>query len=107
MKYKVKYYNKLINNLQNDIYCRIKPSKLSGVGVFAIKDIPINTNPFKTTQKCFNNEIAEISEKDLKGVNVEVIKMLDDFYHKIDSKYTLPKNGLNSKNEKSFTRISR
>ena len=96
MKYKVKYYNKLINNLQNDVYCRIKPSKLSGVGVFAIKDIPINTNPFKTTQKCFNNEIAEISEKDLKGVNVEVIKMLDDFYHKIDGKYTLPKNGLNS-----------
>ena len=96
MKYKVNYYNKLINNLQNDIFCRIKPSKLSGVGVFAIKDIPINTNPFKTTQKCFNNEVIDISEADLKNLNKEVLKMLNDFYHKIDGKYTLPKNGLNS-----------
>lgn len=39
----------LLKNLQNDIYCRIKPSKKHGVGVFAIKDIPKNTNPFKTT----------------------------------------------------------
>ena len=38
---------KLLNNLKNDIYCRIKPSKKPGVGLFAIRDIPENTNPFK------------------------------------------------------------
>ena len=27
-------------NLKEDVYCRIKPSKKHGVGVFAIKDIP-------------------------------------------------------------------
>ena len=96
MKYKINYYNQLIDNLKNDVYCRIKPSKLSGVGVFAIKDIPININPFKTTKKCFNNKVIEMSEKDLKNIDSEVIRMLDDFYHKIEGKYGIPLNGLNS-----------
>lgn len=42
---------KLLKHLENDIYCRIGVSKISGVGVIAIKDIPSGTNPFKTLSK--------------------------------------------------------
>ena len=38
IKYFLYYMKKaLINNLQNDVYCRIKPSKKHGVGVFAFR----------------------------------------------------------------------
>ena len=46
---------KLLNHLNNDIYCRIGVSKIHGVGVIAIKDIPPNTNPFIMTDNiCIN-----------------------------------------------------
>lgn len=35
-----------IHDLEKNIYCRIKPSSVHGVGVFAIRDIPKGTNPF-------------------------------------------------------------
>lgn len=42
-----KLKEKVINDLINNVYCRFKPSKISGVGVFAIRDIPKGINPFK------------------------------------------------------------
>ena len=92
----------LLSNLNNDVYCRIKPSKKHGVGVFAIKDIPKNTNPFKVTGKeCIKQRIINISEEDANKLNKEVKKMLDDFYHKQDGVYGVPYRGLNS-NDISF-----
>ena len=35
----------ILKNLENT-YCRIRTSKINGVGVFAIKDIPKGINPF-------------------------------------------------------------
>lgn len=36
----------IFDDLKRGIYCRIKPSPVHGVGVFAIRDIPKGTNPF-------------------------------------------------------------
>ena len=92
----------LINNLQNDVYCRIKPSKKHGVGVFAIKDIPKNTNPFKVTgQECVKHRILNIEAKDVDKLHPEVKKMVNDFYHKQDDIYGIPYRGLNA-NDISF-----
>ena len=41
----------ILEHLKNNIYCRLKPSKIHGVGVFAIRNIPKNTNPFKEFDK--------------------------------------------------------
>ncbi len=38
----------LIKHLKNDVYCRLGVSKISGIGVIAIKDIPKGTNPFRS-----------------------------------------------------------
>lgn len=37
---------KLIRDLEENVFCRLKPGAF-GVGVFAIRDIPKGTNPFK------------------------------------------------------------
>jgi len=89
--------NKLINNL-NKTYCRIMPSKLHGVGVFAIIDIPKDTNPFEySTKKCGNNKFIKVHKDELVGIHKNVIKMLDDFLG-IDEKgyFEIPADGLNS-----------
>lgn len=92
----------LIKNLKEDVYCRIKPSKKHGVGVFAIKDIPKNVNPFlHTNNKCIKSKIINISQDEIKSIPNEVKKMIDDFYHKEDDIYGIPYKGLNA-NDISF-----
>ena len=92
----------LIKNLKEDVYCRIKPSKKHGVGVFAIKDIPKNVNPFlHTNNKCIKSKIINISQDEIKSIPNEVKKMIDDFYHKENGIYGIPYKGLNA-NDISF-----
>jgi len=92
----------LIKNLKEDVYCRIKPSKKHGVGVFAIKDIPKNVNPFSyTNNKCIKSKIINISQDEIKSIPNEVKKMIDDFYHKENDIYGIPYKGLNA-NDISF-----
>jgi SET domain-containing protein len=73
------YKSKLIKHLENDIYCRIGVSKISGVGVIAIKNIPKGINPFKTlsTEK---EKIIELNTNDIKKVDNQVKKILNDFF---------------------------
>ena len=35
-----------LDDLRKNIYCRLQPSRVHGVGIFAIRDIPKGTNPF-------------------------------------------------------------
>ena len=92
----------LIKNLKEDVYCRIKPSKKHGVGVFAIKDIPKDTNPFKLTgNQCIKTKILNVSEDEVKTLPTEVKKMVNDFYHNEDGIYGIPYKGLNA-NDISF-----
>lgn len=39
---------KLVKDLEENVYCRLQPSKVSGIGVFAIRDIPKGRELFKT-----------------------------------------------------------
>ena len=72
----------LIKNLNDDVYCRIKASKRHGVGVFAIKDIPKDTNPFLLTgAQCIKQKIINVSEDELKTLHPEVKKMVNDSYN--------------------------
>ena len=88
---------KLINNLDNT-YVRIMTSKLHGVGVFAIKDIPKGTLPFQhTNSKCGINKFTKVHKDKLEGIDKSVIKMLDDFLGlDKDGFYDVPTEGLNS-----------
>ncbi len=87
--------DKIIRNLKNT-YCRIQPSKIHGIGVFAIRDIPKNTNPFKGFER---QKWAEININKLKNVDKNVLKMIDDFYViEKDGTVEVNETGLNGMN---------
>ncbi|MFA6064327.1 MAG: SET domain-containing protein [archaeon] len=67
---------KVIQKIKNT-YCRIMPSKLHGVGVFAIRDIPKDINPFgiETKQKW-----VRVHLKDLGEIHPNLNEMIEAFY---------------------------
>lgn len=85
---------KLLHNLKNDVYCKIAPSSVDGVGVFAIKKIPKTVNPFKTTSP-LRYSVITLKDDDVKDLNPNVRKVLKDFCKSGDV-YDVPYNGLNA-----------
>lgn len=88
----------LLKNTIDDVYCRISPSKIHGVGVFAIRDIPKGINPFRlTNDKCMDYNSKIITQNDMKLISPEVRKMIQDYIvPNNNNEYELPYNGLNS-----------
>lgn len=70
----------IIKDLENNIYCRIQPSTIHGVGVFAIKNITKGTNPFITYM---NIDVVAVPEKEImenKKIPDAVKEMIRAFY---------------------------
>lgn len=82
----------LLKNLSENTYCRIQPSKISGVGVFAIFEIPKGTNPFLGS--CDHSYIT-LSEKDLSGLDSKIRKIITDFFIVRDGKAYVPSCAFN------------
>jgi SET domain-containing protein len=95
---------KILNNLKKT-YCRIKASKIDGVGVFAIQDIPEGTNPFQNSPK---QKWQIFSEKDFKKLDIEIKKMISDFFG-TDEKgnFIVPECGLNGMDISFFLNTSK
>ena len=74
---------KMIDHLKNDIYCRVGVSKISGVGVIAIKNIPKGVDPFKTLSK-YNDPIIELRDEDLISLPKNVKNIVNDFFGNVD-----------------------
>lgn len=66
----------ILNSLKNT-YCRLKPSQINGVGVFAIRDIPKNINPFKNVKK---QKWLKFNTSELKSLPKEILNLIDDFF---------------------------
>jgi SET domain-containing protein len=82
-----------ILGLLGNTYCRLRPSPIEGIGVFAIKDIPKNTNPFLGIRK---QKWFKISMAELAGLDGEILKMIDDFFEiKKAGTVLLPECGIN------------
>ena len=94
---------KLLNTLKNT-YCRLKPSKIEGIGVFAIRDIPKNTNPFLGIQK---QKWLKINLQELMSLDEEILKMIDDFFTVNEKTVYLPKSGLNGMDISFFLNSSK
>lgn len=71
-----------------DTYCRLKPSPLHGIGVFAIRDIPKGTNVFSGD----NGEMIWIDKSEIKNADPEIQKLCEDFCVIKNGKYGCPKN---------------
>ena len=100
----IKQKIRILENLKNT-YCRLKPSKVEGVGVFAIKNIPKGINPFKGVKKQKWHKF-QISE--LKILGKEILSLIDSFFviHKDGSVY-ISDSGLNGMDISYFLNDSR
>ncbi len=88
-----------------ETYCRLAPSKISGIGVFAIRDIPKNTNPFKRERE---QRWQEFKIEELKKLDKEILKMIDDFYViEKDNTVMIPEYALNGMDISFFLNNSR
>ena len=74
-------------------YCRLKPSKTSGVGVFAIRNIAKGQNLFPGLVK---GRWYKFNTEELKELDKEILKMIDDFFViEKDGSVEIQKLGLN------------
>tara|TARA_Y100000593_G_C4154786_1_gene258914 strand:+ start:218 stop:634 length:417 start_codon:yes stop_codon:yes gene_type:complete len=62
--------NKVSNIINNYYFCCLKPSKIHGVGVFALRDILKNTNPFNN----INETISDYFKIDDLNVDKNIIQ---------------------------------
>lgn len=84
---------KIIELLKNT-YCRLRPSDTEGVGVFAVRDIPKDTNPFLGIK---HHRWHKFNMSELKKIDKNILKMLDDFFViEKDNTVYIPERGLNS-----------
>lgn len=64
----------MIEHLKTGVACRIKPSPLHGVGVFAIRDIPKGAELF-----IIQREVATIPKADVDALPAGVADLVKDF----------------------------
>jgi SET domain-containing protein len=85
----------LLDHLKNDVYCRLGVSKIAGVGVFAIRDIPAGVNPLKSW---LPSQEVDIDKAELKKLPASVREQVEMFCYYDDKKVSIPVIGLNSIN---------
>jgi SET domain-containing protein len=72
-------------------------SRIEGVGVIAMRDIPKGTNPFRhASGKSKLYHPTHVSKEDIADIPEPVKRMLNDFFSPHDGLYYIPKEGLNT-----------
>lgn len=69
-----------------NVYTRLMPSKIHGVGVFAIRDIPKNTIIFNEEEAA--KEEISVSKEAIKELDSEIKKLYEDFCVTENNRYT-------------------
>lgn len=79
-------------DLLDNVFCRIQPSPIHGVGVFAIRPIPQGINPMR---ECRSDAFEEISTADLADLPEPLQKLVKDMCPEHDGVYDVPPFSLN------------
>ena len=91
---------KLLQNLKEDVLCKVGVSKINGVGLIAIKDIPKGATIFNLSNYLpERDELVDISEKEISSLDNEVVDLIKT-YAAIShlGTYAIHENGLNNIN---------
>jgi hypothetical protein len=86
---------KLIKDLEENVYCRLRPSKIQGVGIFAIRDIPKGKDPFKSFLPYPFAAVPADAVFDNPKIDSAVKKFAGDMYVVSDGMMYPYKGGLN------------
>jgi len=82
---------KLLKNL-NETYCSFGASKVHGVGVVAIRDIPKGIDPFPIIKP---EKTIKLTDLDLKSLPKEIVKKIKDIFVRHNEMYYVYDLGLN------------
>lgn len=82
-----------LNYLKNDVYCRLRPSNIHGIGIFAVKKIPKNTDPFRTLNQ--SQKYIRLSKKEVGKLDPEIQNIIKDYYVSGKKIIEIPNYGLN------------
>jgi len=100
----VKTLKKDILERIKNTYCRLKASSTHGVGVFAVRDIPENINPFSGFP---DQQWQRFSLNELKEIDQNIMEMIDDFFVlEKDDTVNIPEYGLNGMDVSFFVNHS-
>jgi len=91
---------KLLDNLNKHIFCRVGRSDIHGVGLIAIRDIKKDTLLFNLSNYLpERDELVDISEEEVSSLGEEVVSLIKS-YTAIShlGTYALHENGLNNIN---------
>lgn len=84
----------VLANIKNNTYCRLKPSPVHGIGVFAIRDIEKGMNPFVLRGR--SHAWIGIKERDFRSFHPEIIDMIRAYFVKDKGKFWVHAQGLNA-----------
>lgn len=73
-----------------NVYTRLKPSKIAGVGVFAIRDIPANTPVFN--EEAPVGEEFIVNNKEIEKLDPEIQKLYNEFCVRYEDHISGPDN---------------
>ncbi len=88
--------DELIKDLEENVYCRLRSSSVAGVGIFAIRDIPMGINPLKNFLKYNYIEVDEKLVFENEKISPEVKDLVHDMYVIADGKLNLWEGGMNA-----------
>lgn len=77
------------------VYCRIGASKIHGVGVIAIRDIPAGIDPMKENREMEFEEVPVAEIRDNPNITDAVKKLVKDMCPERDGVYDVPPCNLN------------
>lgn len=86
---------KLYEHLRDEIYCKLGVSTIHGIGVFALRDIPLGVAPLKSM---VSNKEIKFSRIELKKVPSSVRKHLASFCLVEKGRVFAPEIGMNAVN---------
>jgi len=86
---------RVLEHLQTEVYCRLGISKVHGIGVFAIRDIPKGVKPLVSLLKI---KEFDFSKDEIKKIPRSVRKEVEMFCYYDSKKYLIPSIGLNAMN---------
>lgn len=89
----------MLRHLRENVYCHLAPSSVHGVGVFAVRDIPKGTEPFKKYKYRPGEEYCtNVSDRTMRkhAVPEEVVGLVHQFFLNNGDRYrTYPVTDLN------------
>ena len=98
-----KFKKDILERIKNT-YCRLNASSIQGIGVFAVRDIPENINPFSglPEQRWLRFSMDELGE-----IDKNIMEMIDDYFVvEKDNTINIPEYGLNGMDMSFFVNHS-